>query len=387
MYKCKNASISILFLLVLWSCSNKDAKVFDNNPLFISIKEADFNVEHDFYNIINDIEFVPLETTDESIMGEVSKMKMYNGYMIILDKKSRTVFIFDNKGKYLNKISRVGTGPYEYEYINDFCVHPLTGEISIATSSRKILTFSFDLKRCTLFDKTPYAVGIERFNNGNYALASTDIEANVYVTDSSMNILQKCLANPFKNTSCILNSFTKFGDTILCRLPTFYNDTIYRITSDSFIPWCAPDFEYHADFSNMDKYFVETPPIGKMFFNPEMSMSSSGFYLETNKLISFQVVYPKKYGDRKICYVIYSKQDKRVKVIDPAKVINSPFDLFFRFSGSGIQSDVFMQRVSAAEILNCKILKEDAIGLRIKDLKARLNEESNPVIMFMKFKE
>lgn len=352
----------------------------------IPVKEIDFNKKYVFYDIIEDMNFVPLETTEESTLGKVSKIQFFKGYMIILDNESRSILIFDNNGRYVNKISRVGVGPYEYQDINDFCVHPQTGEISIATNMRKILNFSFDLKKCTLFDKTPYVVGIERFGNGYYALATTDKNANVLIADTNMNIVYKGKPNPFEFTALLSKTFSKYKDTVLCRLPTCYNDTIYRISNGSIKPWSAPDYEFHADNSNPSKYFTETAGYGRSYSNPEMH--GTEFYSESDKFISFSMTYPKMFRDSRLTSVLYSKKNKNVKLIRLSDVKEVPFSgLFFRFGGEVDISGRFAQKISSLQILKCKIIKEDTISLRLMKLKSQLNEESNPVIMFIKFKE
>ncbi|MDD4637516.1 MAG: 6-bladed beta-propeller [Bacteroidales bacterium] len=215
-----------------------------------TIKVSDFGKKYDFYDVIKDIEFVPLEMTDESIVGSVSNIQFYKNFILFYDNQTRSIFIFDDKGKYIRKISRVGKGPGEYNDINDFCVHPQTGMITIATDSRKIITYSFDLKEFKEYTDVPYAIAIAQFKNGSYAITSTQKEANLYILDANMNVLHKGLANPLQYTGVSNSSFTKLGDTFLCRLPTYYNDTIYQVTPNSFRPWRVPDFEGHPDYSN-----------------------------------------------------------------------------------------------------------------------------------------
>lgn len=388
MKKVRYCLFPVVFVLVLFSsCGKKERRIFKATPMLISINNDELEREINFQDIIENIDFIPLETTPESYIGQVGKITFFKSNMIIWDMQSRSILIFDKNGKFLNKISRVGSGPYEYIDINDFCVHPKTGEISIATNTNKILNFSFDLSRCTLYDKIGFfPVAIERFNNGNYAFTSTMNEANVYVADSNMNIIKKGLPNPFKNTSLRSNSISRFGDTILCRLPTFYNDTIYRITADSIVTWCAPDFEFHADYSDPTKLFVDIPSAGRIYNNIEMNGTFN--YSETNEFISFEMIYPRKYHDTRILYVIYSKKNKKTTVITPTNVKKTPFEeLGFYYVGDLDPSGRITQGISSSAILMSKTKDDSPICRRINELKGQLNEESNPVIMFLKFKE
>ncbi len=353
-----------------------------------TIKESDFGKKYDFYDVIKDIEFLPLEMTDESIVGSVSKITLYKNFILVLDRQTRSIFIFDDKGKYIKKIARVGSGPGEYNDINDFCVHPQTGMITIATSSRKIITCSFDLKEFKEYNDVPYAVGIEQFNNGYYAITSTQEEANLYILDPNMKIVHKGLANPFPELSILNNSFTKLGDTILCRLPTSYNDTIYQITSNSFRPWRVPNFEVHPDYSNPTQYMAPNPWGFQSYYCPDMQISGAVPYSETNKFIVFGMIYPRnRDGVASISYVLYSKKNKTVKVFSFSSLQNAPFDRPIPFCGVPDNKGRIVGAMDANFILDCKITKDDPITSRIKELKKELNEESNPVITFITYKE
>lgn len=386
--------LTLLLLPIICSCSrNKKSSGNESSPLYISIKESDFDKKYKFYDIIDDVEFLPLELTDESVIGKVDKIRFYKNYILILDNKSQSIFIFDTKGKYINKISRVGSGPYEYDEINDFCVHPRTGEISIAARSSKVLTFNFDLTKCTLYDEIlpsiGYVVAIEQFENGNYVFALNNQEANVCITDSTMNVLYKGKPNPFQNTNISYNNktFSRYGDTILCRLPTCYNDTIYRVVSNSVIPWSAPDFEIHIDYSTLNDCFIDTPPYGIQFCNNKMSVSTTFPYLETNTLVSYLVTYNQKYNSN-LFSVLYSKKNKHVKVLTSSNVTDRPVNFIAYFGGIAVQSERFVQVASAVTISNFQIQKEDdPICLRLKELKKQVDEDSNPVLMFVKYKD
>jgi len=353
-----------------------------------TIKESDFGKKYDFYDVVKDIEFVPLEMTDESIVGGVSMIKFYKNYILFLDEQTKSIFIFDDKGKYIRKISRVGRGPGEYENIFDFCVHPKSGMITIVTISGKIITYSFDLKEFKEYNDVPYPVGIEQFNNGYYTITSQDKEANLYILDANMKIVHKGLANPFPGLSILGKSFTKYGDTILCRLPTYYNDTIYQITPNSFRPWRVPDFEVHPDYSNPIQYMAPNPWGFQSYNCPDMQIFGGYPYSETNKFIVFGMIYPRnRDGAANLSYVIYSKKNKTVKVFDFSSLQNRPFDRPIPFCGVPDNKGRIVGAMDPNYILDCTITKDDPITSRVKELKKQLNEESNPVITFITYKE
>lgn len=60
------------------------------------------------------IDYIKLETNDDCIIGKVSWCKRIEDKIVILEKSTKLYYIFDNSGKFLSKIGKVGKGPLEY---------------------------------------------------------------------------------------------------------------------------------------------------------------------------------------------------------------------------------------------------------------------------------
>jgi hypothetical protein len=73
-------------------------------------------------DIFSTVTFLPLETNNDFIMGSVNKILKVDDFYYILDLQTKSIFIYDETGKSVNKISRVGNGPNEYIRIEDFIV-------------------------------------------------------------------------------------------------------------------------------------------------------------------------------------------------------------------------------------------------------------------------
>lgn len=71
--------------------------------------------------VLSSYALVPLETTEESLVGEVMKIVKENGmYYLACDWKN--ILMFDGAGKYRGQIDRIGAGPGEYQQMGDFDV-------------------------------------------------------------------------------------------------------------------------------------------------------------------------------------------------------------------------------------------------------------------------
>jgi hypothetical protein len=64
-----------------------------------------------------------LETTDESLIGNIDKIEIYKDLIFVLDNIiSKKVLVFDTTGKFIRKIGNRGQGPGEYTNPTDFTI-------------------------------------------------------------------------------------------------------------------------------------------------------------------------------------------------------------------------------------------------------------------------
>ena len=109
----------------------------------ISIKEAG---RLDLDKLVGYIEYIPLETNNKSLLGNIDKLIPYNNRFYILDKKqARSVFIFDNMGNHINTIAAIGRGPKEYVSLGNMTVDRYNNEIILLDDSSFALLY-YDLE-------------------------------------------------------------------------------------------------------------------------------------------------------------------------------------------------------------------------------------------------
>lgn len=65
---------------------------------------------------------IPLETTDNSMFGEVRKAIFENGRLFIQDMARSSLFVFSADGRHIGTLSKQGRGPGEYIKLKDFDV-------------------------------------------------------------------------------------------------------------------------------------------------------------------------------------------------------------------------------------------------------------------------
>lgn len=106
--------------------------------------------------IADSITYIPLETTDECLIGAFCGIQYKNGIWYISDR-TYTIFLFDDNGKFIKKLNKIGQGPGEYTYIQTFAVDN-DNHIHISDFGlKKILEYNADLEyvSATRFEDVP----------------------------------------------------------------------------------------------------------------------------------------------------------------------------------------------------------------------------------------
>ena len=91
-----------------------DAKTNDSLPLSIIAKSIDY---------------IPLETSKEALLGRYGGPRFFKQGILISSDNS--LYCFDPKGKYRYKISRVGKGPGEYQQISAYRIDETRQQIEV----------------------------------------------------------------------------------------------------------------------------------------------------------------------------------------------------------------------------------------------------------------
>lgn len=71
--------------------------------------------------IFEELEFIPLETTEECLLGDLVDVKYDDGLYFLMDK-SHKILVFNEEGKFVVQIGREGHGPGEFTFASKFFV-------------------------------------------------------------------------------------------------------------------------------------------------------------------------------------------------------------------------------------------------------------------------
>lgn len=147
--------IYLLSLLVLCSCQpNKEQHIETFIDSSIPVSSQDIRLS----SIVTVKNIIPLETNDLSLIGDYGKILKFENRFYISSNRN-TLLVFDDKGKHINNIGKVGSGPGEYEMVGDFDV---TQEGIYIRGNKCVLQYSHDgtFIRSIAFDVNLFGINI-----------------------------------------------------------------------------------------------------------------------------------------------------------------------------------------------------------------------------------
>ena len=224
----------ILIALCLFSCGRKSHQ--DSKLETISIN-GNIRQALNLSSFVDTIEFIPLETNDENLIGDVERIIYRNGKYYIRTTQGMLhgkLSVFDKTGKYLWGLNRIGNGPGEYPELKEFAITE-NGNIT-ASSYRKII--NYDSTGVFLSENKTDFLGFEFVYTGNnnyFFLNRYTIEYGnkLFSVMDNRGIIKKRLFKMSKleaNKSALVHDWrdlSLFKSTLYFMYP--YGDTIYAI--------------------------------------------------------------------------------------------------------------------------------------------------------------
>jgi len=129
---------SCLFFAI--SCTNK-VKEEARIPEINLAKEIDGTAVN-LSSITDSIEYIPLETTDSSFIGQVMDIKLTKDFIFVQDRILDRLLVFHRSGKFLNQIGREGKGPGEYARLFTFTTDKDGQNVYLSTTSDRVLHYT-----------------------------------------------------------------------------------------------------------------------------------------------------------------------------------------------------------------------------------------------------
>ena len=134
----KNRMIFSTCLLALLALSCTDQTTREGWDVDLMRNEQD-SLPYSLF--VDSIRYIPLEATDECIVGAVTDIAFSDDRMFIFDRKQQAVWVFDHQGRYRHCILHRGEGPGEYLHIDQFAYDARHDRIAVLASGQGRILF------------------------------------------------------------------------------------------------------------------------------------------------------------------------------------------------------------------------------------------------------
>jgi hypothetical protein len=133
----------IVLIIVFCSCDRRGTnQTNDTNSIRVIdlLSEAESKISN-LSEIASDVEYIPLETSENSMIKFISKV-IFRGNNIYIKSyaDNAEIMCFDRGGRFLYKLDKSGRGPEEYQFLIDYDITS-DNDTLVVLSSNKILIY------------------------------------------------------------------------------------------------------------------------------------------------------------------------------------------------------------------------------------------------------
>lgn len=383
-----------ILLFILGSCNLHSNKVDAPNLETITIPADISGKKLMMSEIYDSLQYVPLETTDENLIGEVQKFIPLQDKYVIVDKvNAKAVYVFDHDGKFLNQIGQRGAGAGEYVKMSSAAVDEIGNRVFIYDSALKSLII-YDLRgefkekiSLPLIAREIEYIGdnkIALFCNyeSNPAVVKNSANPNLVIYDLKSKTSEGYLYTDTRinSTEVIIPSLAlvKSADGIYTSLHYPLNEKIYKIDSTGIVN------SYLVDFDKENKNYQEKYLQNLIAESVELSDENNtmpNFKDLTNCILMQNGIY--------IEYINYTSSDMGCGFynMESGKYIGgesnetyplqNDVDNGWIFSPMAVKGNIVYGVMDAAGLEILENTKSD----QLNHMKETMSSESNPIII------
>lgn len=333
-----------------------------------------------------DVEYIPLETSDEFITKGSVKAIGKDFLLVTNQGRDGDIFVFDRAGKGLRKINRFGQGAEEYSGMTEIVLDEDKNEMFVEDfSARKILVYdlSGNFKRSFKFADTAYYNDLFNYNSDHlicyksYSIPKENEQAcHVIISkqDGSITREIRIPSEAFATPVLTKGELTVTAEFHLI-FPNHDNWALVNTSSDTV-------YNYLQN-GNITPFMARNPSIHTMetqiFLFPTAITDRYTFMRTMKKELDFKTF--KGFPSNDLVY------DKQEKAVFQYTINNEDFSkrevIFFPISNN--PQIAVHQSLEASDLIEAN--EKGLLSGKLKEIATKLDEEANPVIMLVKYKK
>lgn len=379
----KATTILATLLLVMMGCGSDQQPADDLITVDVT---KDYPKKELILQDFMDVEYIPLETSDEFITKGYVKAIGKDFLLVTNQGRDGDIFVFDRAGKGLRKINRFGQGAEEYSGMTEIVLDEDKNEMFVEDfSARKILVYdlSGNFKRSFKFADTAYYNDLFNYDSDHlicYKSYSTPKEneqaCHVIISkqDGSITREIRIPSEAFATPVLTKGELTVMAEFHLI-FPNHDNWALVNTSSDTV-------YNYLQN-GNITPFIARNPSIHTMetqiFLFPTAITDRYTFMRTMKKELDFKTF--KGFPSNDLVY------DKQEKAVFQYTINNEDFSkrevIFFPISNN--PQIAVHQSLEASDLIEAN--EKGLLSGKLKEIAAKLDEEANPVIMLVKYKK
>ncbi|MDR0962373.1 MAG: 6-bladed beta-propeller [Mediterranea sp.] len=341
-------------------------------------------IVQDFMNV----EYIPLETTDEFITQGVIKA-IGNKYIVAGNyRNDGNIFIFDRKGKAIRKINRLGQGAQEYANGMYLALDEANEELFVNdVGTKKIVVYDLlgHFKRTLHYPANTELFYMLDYDKDNLICYDTswsmqdgkqrgDRSFHLIISKKDGSISRKIYIPYDIIKAPVVTEGGGFATTMLPTItPNKDNWTLMDISTDTV-------YSYQSKEDRLEPFLIKAAHTPEIWLTVGTITDDYCFLRATYKTFNFEKGRGFPYED-----IVYSKQNHTTY---KAVVINSDYvkERSVPMADNPVNGSVATYQLLDVDRL-IEAYKNDELQGKLKEVAAHLSEDDNPVIMIMKYKE
>lgn len=223
----KSMHLIIGVIMFFSACSSKENSTGDISIKTIPIATSSED-KQTFSQLVDSISFVALETTNQSLIGRITKLRFKDSRIYVLDKhQSNCLFVFGTDGHYLFKIDESGKGPGEFIEASGFCITEDHEIIINDFSGKKILFYNYEGEFLREFHTDFHPSDIAHLGQGLLALTSYYPSKRLIIMGIDGQMIRKEFDGEPRISHVYTNELITAEGKVYFR--EYFDDTIFQI--------------------------------------------------------------------------------------------------------------------------------------------------------------
>ena len=295
-----------------------DLSVIGQNQC-LKLKIPELNIKSVPDTIFSSYTYIPLETTEKCMLGQIEKIILCQDCFCILDRQNANAFLFELDGRFRCKLGERGHGPGEHLDAWNIAYDENKEQIVLLDlSGRKLLHYDLNGKLQSMESMYYLYTGIEYL--ADYIVCNTGLSHNYYSSAIDLhgiiiaNRNHLPMARGFGYSERRRNEFSyspilKKNDGVI-----FYDDllsdTIWSISDLAVKPFIAFDYGGRVRFSRNEKEHITD----RLYSERNMKIPFVYDWYVSSKYIYLKVSAPFRDDKNHAMSIIYSRQNDHYKI-------------------------------------------------------------------------